>query len=243
MAPDPAPLASVRGAPERTAAVDRSGLRERVYDVLLDLILDGVVEAGERLTIDDLAKRLRLSPTPVREALVQLERTGLVTREALKGYRVAPPLDGDQIAELLDARLILEVNAAERAEENSGILLAPLSQAEDRHVIAAEHIIRAADGGATPVALFREYFEADRAFHRVVVEASGNRFLVDLFDDLGAHVHRMREAIGRQRIDVDEALLEHRRIVRAFESGAAGAGADAVRAHIAAIAGRAAAAR
>ncbi|WP_286343307.1 GntR family transcriptional regulator [Frondihabitans sucicola] len=215
-----------------SATVDRSGLRDRVYAVLLDLILDGVVTPGERLTIDALAKRLRLSPTPVREALVQLERTGLVTREALKGYRVAPPLDRGQMEELFDARLVLETSAAERAAVTASSLLTPLSLAEDRHAILGDRLLRAAEAGDVPVSVFREYFDADWAFHRVIFENCGNRFLLELSESLSAHVHRMRQTVLRHHIDVAEALVEHGRIVTAFRSGVPGAATEAMREHV-----------
>src|SRR5690606_5880841 len=77
--------------PLRVGDLERRGLRDRVYDLILEMLLEGDVEPGSRLSIDTLAKQLDVSPTPVREAMVQLERTGLVTREVLKGYRVAPP--------------------------------------------------------------------------------------------------------------------------------------------------------
>ena len=69
--------------------MERRGLRDAVYDRILDQLLRGETEAGGRLSIETLARELSVSATPVREALVQLERTGLVTREALRGYRVA----------------------------------------------------------------------------------------------------------------------------------------------------------
>ena len=69
------------------ATIERRGLRDHVYDHILQLLLSGDAAPGERLSIDTIARQLDVSPTPVREAMVQLERTGLVTREALKGYR------------------------------------------------------------------------------------------------------------------------------------------------------------
>ncbi len=95
--------------------ITQLGLRDRVYDRVLEFLMGHDVEPGMRLSIDGLARTLGVSPTPVREALVQLERTGLVTREANKGYRVAPPLAGDQLEALFDARLIVESGAVELA--------------------------------------------------------------------------------------------------------------------------------
>ena len=91
--------------------IDRRGLRDQVYDRLLDMLLSNTMKPGERLGIETLAARLNVSPTPVREAMVQMERTGLVTRQGFKGYRVAAPLTEVQVIELMDAREMLEVQA------------------------------------------------------------------------------------------------------------------------------------
>src|SRR3954447_24962481 len=88
------------------AIVQRRALRDGVYDAILEMLLAGQATPGESLAIDGLARQLGVSPTPVREALVQLEHTGLVTRAALKGYRVAPPLNPAGVAELMDARAL-----------------------------------------------------------------------------------------------------------------------------------------
>ena len=101
--------------PLRIGELERRGLRDRVYDLVLEMLLEGDLDPGSRLSIDTLAKQLDVSPTPVREAMVQLERTGLVTREALKGYRVAPPFGPEELSELFDARLMLEVEATRLA--------------------------------------------------------------------------------------------------------------------------------
>ena len=82
------------------STIERRGLRDHVYERILQLLLSGEAAPGARLSIDTIARQLNVSPTPVREAMVQLERTGLVTREALKGYRVAPPLGLAQLQEL-----------------------------------------------------------------------------------------------------------------------------------------------
>src|SRR6478735_4678774 len=95
--------------------VERRALRDGVYDALLELLLDNGVAPGASLSIEGLARELGVSPTPVREALGQLEHTGLVTRAALKGYRAAAPLTQARMAELLNARSVVEVAAVRAA--------------------------------------------------------------------------------------------------------------------------------
>ncbi|MEQ3553616.1 GntR family transcriptional regulator [Pseudonocardia nematodicida] len=220
------PTSSLRGG------IERRGLRDHVHDRILELLLGGGVEPGTRLGIDTIARDLDVSPTPVREALVQLERTGLVTREALKGYRVAPRLGPDQLAELFDARLMLETTAAGMASPASSTLLADLRRAQHRHAGAGEAVAGALAAGRVDPALTAEYFAADTAFHDVVLQHSGNRYLRQMSETLGAQLHRMRQTALRGVPDVEEAVAEHDAIVAAFASGDLQTPVDAMHRHL-----------
>lgn len=218
--------------PRRVTEVERRGLRDRVYDLILEMLLDGGMEPGSRLSIDTLARQLDVSPTPVREAMVQLERTGLVTREALRGYRVAPPLGPDQLDELFAARLMLEVEATRLATPHAAELLPELRAAHQRHEEWTERIATAMRSGTASVRETQDYFAADADFHRVILRAAGNRYIMGMHSDLGALTHRMRQAVIRGANDVVEAHAEHAGILAAFESGDAEAPRAAMRAHI-----------
>lgn len=224
----------IRGVGE----LERRGLRDRVYDRILEMLLEGEVEPGARLSIDTLARQLDVSPTPVREAMVQLERTGLVTREALRGYRVAPPLEGEQLAELFDARLMLEVEAARLAAHHVDTLLPTLRRALEHHARESDRVVERLDRGSVPLSLTRAYFDSDLEFHRAIFAASGNRYIQEMYDSLGALTHRMRQAVIRGPRDVHEAAREHRAIVEAFASGDADAAVDAMRRHIESVRAR-----
>jgi DNA-binding GntR family transcriptional regulator len=224
----------IRGVGE----LERRGLRDRVYDRILEMLLEGEVEPGARLSIDTLARQLDVSPTPVREAMVQLERTGLVTREALRGYRVAPPLEGEQLAELFDARLMLEVEATRLASRHVDALLPPLRKALEHHARESERVVERLDQGSVPLSLTRAYFDSDLDFHRAIFAASGNRYIQEMYDSLGALTHRMRQAVIRGPRDVHEAAVEHRAIVEAFATGDADAAVQAMRRHIESVRAR-----
>lgn len=217
----------------RSDATARRGLRDHVYDRILDLLLSDAAPPGTRLSIDTIARQLDVSPTPVREALVQLERTGLVTRQALKGYRVAPPLERQQLAELFDAREMLETTAARFAAHAADrTWVSELKEAQRRHHESGERVIEAFGAGSADVALTSDYYARDQEFHAVVFAHSGNRYLVDMSDGLGALLHRLRQSVLRGVNDVREAISEHDAIVRAFETmGPEGAEA-AMRTHI-----------
>lgn len=218
--------------PFSAVGLEPRGLRDRVYDLILEMLTSGEVQPGTRLSIDSIARQLGVSQTPVREALVQLERTGLVTREALKGYRVAPPLGSAQISELFDARMVLEVGAVDLALNDVDGLVPDLRAAEARHEEVAQRVREARADGVVPLPLFREYFEADWGFHRAILERSGNRFLQEMADSVGTHLHRMRQSVMHGLTDVDEAVAEHNAIVAAFASDDPMTARAAMRRHI-----------
>lgn len=198
------------------STIERRGLRDHVYDRILHLLLNGDAAPGARLSIDTIARQLDVSQTPVREAMVQLERTGLVTREALKGYRVAPPLGAAQLRELFEARILLESHAARLATPASPAMLAELRAAEDVHRQVGEKVIAALGAGSTDVELTTAYFTADADFHRVVFRHCGNRYLTEMSESLGAQLHRMRQSVLHGVTDVREAIAEHEAVADAF---------------------------
>ncbi|MFJ1913471.1 GntR family transcriptional regulator [Streptomyces sp. NPDC088147] len=224
----------------RKPAVPRRALRDGVYDAILERLLDGSTPQGSSLGIDSLARELEVSPTPVREALVQLEHTGLISRVALKGYRVAPPLSPEQLAELFDLRTILETAAVERAVPRTGDLLPELRTAHARHVLHA-HRVRTSRGARGRPAGFpdlRECFAADWEFHLTIIRASGNRFLLRTAESLSAQVLRLRQTADPGTTDIESAVDEHAAILAAFESGDPERPAVALREHLAAVARR-----
>lgn len=205
----------------RTVPIERRGLRDVVYDRILDLLLRGEVGAGERLSIDTLARELAVSPTPVREALVELERTGLVTRMALRGYRVAPPLLPDQLAELFEARLMLELEAVRRAMARADLdeLVARMDRAQAHHRSAGERLMATMSESGPDVAAAHEYFTRDHQFHEVFFSLAGNRYLADMSVSLGAQTHRLRQAVLNAHSDVRQAIEEHEAVCDAVRGG------------------------
>lgn len=212
--------------------IQRHSLREQVYDSVLRMLLDGRIASGDRLSIDTVARTLHVSPTPVREAFVMLERTGLVTRVALRGYRVAPPLDEAQLTELFDARLMLEVEAATRAHAFREELVPTLRARAEEHGLRAQDILAHGPVGTVPVDVTQAYFQSDADFHLAIFRSSGNRYLVEMYDSLGALTHRMRQTVHRGPEDVADAVREHGAVLAAFEQGSSKAAAKAMRAHI-----------
>lgn len=214
-------------APSR---LSRRALRDGVYDIILEMLLSGEVEPGSPLGIDSLSRQLDVSPTPIREALVQLEHTGLVSRAALRGYRVSPPLSVEQMRELFDARLVVEVAAAARAVPASNEVVAELRDAHEEHQSAAE-VFRTADPSSR-LGEYRRYFEADWNFHETILRHCGNRFLQQMAQMASTHTHRLRQSASHGSDDMSLAIAEHADILRAVEGGDSQAVAQAMERHI-----------
>jgi DNA-binding GntR family transcriptional regulator len=225
--------------PDLGRPVERRALRDGVYDAILELLLAGRVKPGASLSIDALARQLGVSPTPVREAMVQLEHTGLVTRAALKGYRVAPPLSAERMSELVDARTILEVAAVRGAVPMSDAALLELKAAHSDHVLAGDYVKRMRARNDEPSwSVVRRYYTADWAFHRVILSHCGNQYLLQLAEFLSPQVHRLRQLLGHGLTDVDQALAEHGDILDAIASGDNERAENAMRTHLLAVRAR-----
>ena len=211
-------------------------LPDDVYDAILHMLLWGSLEPEAQLSIDKLAASLGVSPTPVREALARLEHTGLVKREARRGYRVAPPMSTSQIVELVDARRVVEAGAMRLAMANQAALLPALEESLARHQASAARLADATDE-AEPEAL-QKYFEDDWSFHQAVLTPCGNRYLELAVNSMSFRVHRMRQTIGAGHSDAPAAVGEHKTILEAVRSGDAETAARAMEAHLDALMAR-----
>ncbi|GAB3462012.1 GntR family transcriptional regulator [Kineococcus endophyticus] len=199
-------------------------LADHVYDAVLDLLIDGELKAGAALGIDGLAREFGVSQTPVREALARLESTGLVRRTALKGYRVAPVATPEELVRLMQARLVLEPALAEMAAERlTPQVLADLEQ--------AVHDLATAPLGPA-FHEFRQYWEADERFHRIIAEATGNEFLLSAYQALGGQIQRFRLFGGGGVTDSDHCVAEHTRVLEGLRTADPATAHAAMAAHI-----------
>ena len=238
MAPQPSGSAGGRSRAQpdqqsrgHSVAVHRRVLRDQVYDAVLEMVLEGDLPQGQPIGIDSLASQLGVSQTPVREALAQLEHTGLIRRVALKGYYVAPPLAPTQMTELMDARQVVEVAAVQLAVPLTENVLSELRMAHSEHEAAGARASEQA-GGRDDWAKLRQYFNADWAFHRVLLAHCGNAYLLEMADSLSPHLHRLRQGGRHGPGDIEQAVAEHAVILAAAEAGNADAAAAAMANHL-----------
>ncbi|MEV1171561.1 GntR family transcriptional regulator [Nonomuraea sp. NPDC049784] len=207
----------------RVPAARRSILTEDVYERVKSLIMNGDLEAGARVNIYAVARLLDVSQTPVREVLSALESEGLVTKEALRGYSVAPQLSPGQIADLYQLRLLLEPWAAARAAE--------LVTAEARERVRAElnSVTQAPQG--TRYEEYHGLAEHDTRFHDLIAELSGSEALRESLRRTHGHLHLFRIGYAGRRAG-DPTLAEHTRVAEAVAAGSPEAASEAMRAHL-----------
>jgi DNA-binding GntR family transcriptional regulator len=202
----------------------REPLADKVYGILLAQLMDGSREPGEQLNIVTLSGELAASQTPIREALARLEHTGLVRREALKGYRVAPLFSEQELVKLMDARLALEPAMAGEA----GRRLTPefldelLETIEDLGAVAEEGVTKS----------FHAYWSADERFHGLIAKQMDNPFLETAYRSLGGQVQRFRLFVELGSTDARYAAREHRAIYDAFVAGDAQGANERMRDHV-----------
>ncbi|WBB68648.1 GntR family transcriptional regulator [Micromonospora sp. WMMD812] len=187
--PAPVAAASARAATPSAA--------ERAYRYLKGAILEQVYPGGLLVSEGEIAEATGVSRTPVREALLRLEAEGLVKLYPKRGALIRP-VSAREITDVIEARRLVELHAAERVWPRRAELKADLGRwlAEMRTAHAA--------GDLTAL------MAADRAFHAAVVDAAGNEILAELYQRLRDRQLRMGEASFRLSPGWAEvALTEH----------------------------------
>lgn len=193
-------------------------MQKDAYTLILEAIEAGLYKPGDRLVESELAERLGVSRTPVREALQRLETQAMLTRDGRS--LIVATLDHNQLAELYAVRSELEGLAARLAARHATpeeIRVLQSMVAEDRALL-----------GGDPRALSR----ANKRFHKQIHLASHNRFLVQQLDLVHRSMALMANtsfaAEGRDEI----ALAEHDQIVASIAAGDGEAADQALRTHI-----------
>jgi DNA-binding GntR family transcriptional regulator len=187
------------------------------YARLVAEIRAGALRPGDRLIETDLADRLGISRTPVREAIRQLESDGLVTHVPRAGA-VVRRLDYAEITELYEMRAVLESTAARfAARAASDVEIAELA------TITAE--MRAALDA-------RALYDANRQFHTVILNAARNRFLVQAVEAVQKTLLILGRSTMEESARAAAAIAEHERLIAALRSRDGAEAEAAMRDHI-----------
>jgi DNA-binding GntR family transcriptional regulator len=212
----------VGAGPIAVKPLTRRTLTDDVHEQLTALIMDHAIAPSTKVSIDELARQLGVSPTPVREALARLEEAGLVRKESLRGYFTTPLLTRKEVDDLFEFRRHLEPWAARRAAEQASEDGADQLRAE----------LRTVDGvpPGTDYESYKSLTAHDSRFHGLVFALAGNPVMLSAFQRTNAHLHLFRLFYGKAL--ASPAATEHHLVADAIIAGDADAAHAAMLAHI-----------
>ena len=191
---------------------------QETYARLLTEIRLGSLKPGERLTETELAARLGISRTPVREAIRALETDGLVIHTPRVGATIRV-LDSAEVTELYEMRAVLEGTAARFA-----------ARAAYKSEIAELKAIN--DEMAAAVGEIDQLFKLNSRFHAVLMNAARNRFLVRAVEAIQKTLLILGPSTMEETDRVGAALAEHRAVIEALQANDEDRAEAAMRAHI-----------
>lgn len=213
---------SMFSAPIPPAMKPRS-TAQNIFEMMRTDIVLGVLKPLDPLREVDIAARLGVSRTPVREALLRLQNLGLVEIFPQSGTRVAP-IRPEKVRAAQLIREAVEVEVVRRA----------CRAATDRAVDGLGHLIEDQMMAAKrndP----RRVFELDEEFHRAIYLAAGLRTVADELEDLKSHLNRLRFVSVNWPRRADEIIGEHQRILSALQARDEAAAGAAMTRHLRAI--------
>ncbi len=195
-------------------------LRDVVFKTLRQAILKGELEPGERLMEIQLAERLGVSRTPIREAIRKLELEGLVLMIPRRGAEVAK-ISEKNLRDVLEVRRSLEELAidlaCQRIQEEE---LETLREAQKEFAAAI------AAGDAMEIA------QTDEKFHEIIYSGTGNQKLMQILSNLREQMYRYRLEYIKDANKRQILLVEHEQILKALSLRHVQEAKLAVREHI-----------
>ena len=193
--------------PLRKIKAQRVRLADQVYAQILEAIENNDIGHDERLVQEKLAAQLAISRTPVREALLRLEQSGILVSSDRGGFLIRIP----SIAE------VMELYQVRTAIEGHAVRLLAGDKNPDRSAsLIRETII---DKEAITSTTVKAYFQANRDIHRKLVELTGNRYLLEVFDNYWNQGTSFRLFAVIENVDLSKSFGDHMRIADAIESG------------------------
>ena len=195
-------------------------LADQAYQRLRQKIFDFELMPGDRISESDLARKVELGRTPLRQALLRLSYDGFVESLPKIGWQVAP-IDFGKIDALYDFRILIECDAVRRlcalADPHPAI-------AELEAVWASSPLGHTFDGA--------DIGEMDERFHQILVDAAGNAEMLRAHSEITDRIRIVRRLDFTKRDRIDETFREHALVLRAIGRRRSAEATDLLNAHI-----------
>jgi len=217
-----APPSFLTLAPEVPADDSELSRNEATYNNIKRLILSGQLRPGRKLVHQDLAELLKVSRTPVREALERLYQEGFVTRLPRRGFYVAE-MTGEEARDLYGAREALEIHALHETFARGP--LAPETLQELASLVGRYHDL-------LQQRVVKERVVTDVNFHLHLADQAGNRYLVRLLMQTFERLTLKRRVEGYRSDRGAQASHEHRELLAALSAHDLAGAEAALRTHI-----------
>lgn len=196
-------------------------LRDVVFNTLRQAIIKGDLQPGERLLEIQLADKLGVSRTPVREAIRKLELEGLVTMMPRRGATVSG-ITIKHLKDVLEIREALEELAMELACKR-------MTKEQLQELRKEEKLLSSKENSDNAF----ELSDIDEKFHELIYQSTGNERLIQMLANLREQMYRYRLEYMKAKDKRKKLMAEHARIIKAIEAGNAAEGRLAIREHIA----------
>lgn len=199
--------------------LERTVFRDQIKGLILERILDGTYQPGDRIVESKLAKEFGVSPAPIREALRDLEGIRMVESEPYRGVRVRR-VTPQELAEIYPVRAAMEEVAARAASQ----------QLTDQFLDGLRRELRAMrqaaiDGDA------HAHMSHDVAFHELIIRQAGNSILHEVWTSLRIEARTLVSQL-RGSEDLTAIAETHVAVLEAVESGDADRAGVELRRHI-----------
>lgn len=189
------------------ALAPTASLRENIELSLSAAIVSGELAPGSLVSVPVLARQFEVSATPVREAMLNLEKLGFVKPVRNKGFRVTE-VSHDDLRELVQIRRWLEAPAM-------------IDVAQALHGKSVEHYrdLAFSISAAAERSEFYEYLRADTDFHLALLETTGNRRLVNLVGELRRQTRLVGLVALRDSVELQRSAHEHHELIDLLVQG------------------------
>lgn len=192
---------------KKEGILNTQSLKEQVYEYLREQMRLGKMEAGSAINMDATSRKLGISKTPLRDALIQLEMEGFVTIVPRKGIYVNG-LTLDEIREYYQVIGALESSA----------LSVCFERIKDSHLAKMKKLIKEM-GHAISKNNFNLFNKKNVAFHDIYIELSGNQWLKQIVHNLKKRLYDFPSHTKWIREWEESSIKEHQQLMEAIEAG------------------------